>query len=84
MPAAELAARRFIPVAGGQQAIEIGGVPTTVTQPSRVFDSQRQVYVDPPAPQGGGKPAVTPRAEYKKMPKGARYVVPDGQTYVKG
>ena len=82
--AAESAARRFIPVAGGQQVLEIGGLPTTVTQPSRVFDSQRQVYVDPPAPQGAGKPAVTPRAEYDKMPKGARYVGPDGQTYVKG
>jgi len=81
--AAESASRRFIPVAGGQQVLEIGGLPTTVTQPSRVFDSQRQVYVDPPAPQGGG-PKATPRAEYDKMPKGARYVGPDGQTYVKG
>ena len=82
--AAELAARRFIPVAGGQQALEIGGLPTTVTQPSRVFDSSRGIYIDPPAPQGGGKPAVTPRAEYEKLPKGAKYVGPDGQTYVKG
>lgn len=81
--AAELAARRFIPVAGGQQVLEIGGQPTTVTQPSRVFDSTRGIYVDPPAPQGG-KPGVTPRAEYEKMPKGAKYVGPDGQTYVKG
>jgi hypothetical protein len=81
--AAESAARRFIPVAGGQQVLEIGGLPTTVTQPSRVFDSARGVYVDPPAPQGG-KPAVTPRAEYEKLPKGAKYVGPDGQTYVKG
>ena len=59
--AAELAARRFIPVAGGQQVVEIGGLPTTVTQPSRVFDQNRGIYVDPPAPRPSGI-AGDPRA----------------------
>ena len=59
--AAEAAARRYLPVAGGQQVVEIGGLPTTVTQPSRVFDIQSGRYVDPPAPQGGGI-ALDPRA----------------------
>jgi hypothetical protein len=29
-------------------------------------------------------PQVTPRAEYDKMSKGAKYVGPDGKTYIKG
>jgi len=71
--AAELAARRFIPVAGGQQVLEIGGLPTTVTQPSRVFDSTRGVYVDPPAPQGG-KPAMTQAPKAGEVRGGFRYM----------
>jgi hypothetical protein len=71
--AAELAARRFIPVAGGQQVLEIGGLPTTVTQPSRVFDSTRGVYVDPPAPQSG-KPAMTQAPKAGEVRSGYRYM----------
>ena len=71
--AAELAARRFIPVAGGQQVLEIGGLPTTVTQPSRVFDSTRGIYVDPPAPQGG-KPAMTQAPKAGEVRSGYRYM----------
>lgn len=37
------------------------------------------------AQEAGGKATQpTPRAEYDKMAKGARYVGPDGKTYVKG
>lgn len=39
---------------------------------------------DAGAAGGAGAPKVTPKAEYDKMPKGARYVGPDGKTYVKG
>lgn len=73
--AAEAAARRFIPVAGGQQVVEIGGQPTTVTQPSRVFDIQGGRYVDPPAPQGaGGKPAQTQAPKAGEVRQGYRYM----------
>jgi hypothetical protein len=72
--AAEAAARRYLPVAGGQQVVEIGGLPTTVTLPSRVFDIQGGRYVDPPAPQGGGKPAQTQAPKAGEVRQGYRYM----------
>ena len=60
-------------MAGGQQVLEIGGLPTTVTQPSRVFDSTRGVYVDPPAPQSG-KPAMTQAPKAGEVRSGFRYM----------
>jgi hypothetical protein len=81
------AAPRFTVVPGGQEVREVNGIPMTVTVPARVLNNQTGQFVD--APQGGaaaaqGGAAVTPKAEYDKLPKGARYVGPDGKTYVKG
>jgi hypothetical protein len=81
--AAEASARRFMPVPGGQTVENIGGMPTTVKAPDRVFDALSGKFVDA-QPAQAAKPAVTPKAEYEQMPKGARYIGPDGKTYIKG
>lgn len=80
--AAEAGARRFTVVPGGQEVQEIGGMPTTIKKPDRVFNNATGTFVEQPGQQTG--PTATPRAEYDKLPKGARYVGPDGKTYVKG
>lgn len=80
--AAEAGARKFTVVPGGQEVQEIGGMPTTIKRPDRVFNNATGTFVEQPGQQSG--PTATPRAEYDKMPKGARYVGPDGKTYVKG
>lgn len=80
--AAEASARRFTVVPGGQETVEIGGMPTVVKRPDRVLENATGRFIDEPT--GGGKPQVTSRAEYDKLPKGARYTGPDGKTYVKG
>lgn len=37
-----------------------------------------------PAPGAAAKPvAITPRPEYDKLPKGSKYIGPDGRTYIK-
>lgn len=43
-------------------------------------------FVSPGEVQGapGTKPGATTKEEYEKLPKGARYVAPDGKTYIKG
>jgi hypothetical protein len=81
--AAEAGAKRFIPVPGGQTVENVGGMPTTVKAPDRVFDAQSGKFVDAQPAQAAAS-AVTPKAEYDKMPKGARYTGPDGKTYIKG
>lgn len=72
--AAEAAARRFIPVAGGQQVVEIGGLPQVVTQPSRVFDTQTQRMVTEAPQGGGGKPAQTQAPKAGEVRQGYRYM----------
>lgn len=72
--AAEAAARRFIPVAGGQQVVEIGGQPTTVTQPSRVFDAQTRQFINEAPQGGGGKPAQTQAPKAGEVRQGYRYM----------
>ena len=51
-----------------------------------LLDNQTGAFVRPTAGgdkgQTGGTPP-TPKAEYDKLPKGAKYVGPDGKTYVK-
>jgi hypothetical protein len=86
LSAAEASARRYIPVAGGQQVKDINGLPQVVTSPASVFDAQTGRYVEtqPAGAANIGAPTTTPRSEYDKMPKGARYVGPDGKTYTKG
>jgi hypothetical protein len=73
-------ANRYTVVPGGSGVDPASG--QIVREPSQVLDNQSGQFVQ----QGGqaAAPKVTPRADYDKLPKGARYVGPDGKTYVKG
>lgn len=57
----------------------------TVIRGGQALMNNQTGEVTYPGQGTGGKPTsqVTPKAEYDKMPKGARYVGPDGKTYVK-
>lgn len=82
--AAESAAKRYTVVPGGQEVVDSPTGPVTIKRPDRVFENATGKFLDAPAAGGGNAAAPpTPRAEYAKMPKGARYVGPDGQTYIK-
>ena len=52
---------------------------------TRLVDAAGNVVYDPTeATKLQNVQQVTPRAEYDKLPAGARYVGPDGKTYIKG
>lgn len=52
------------------------------TPPSTKADTGNNGAVK--SPQGGGLPRVTDKAAYDKLPRGARYIAPDGSTRTKG
>jgi hypothetical protein len=69
---------RYTPIRGGQVVGEGGQI---INVPDRVLDNQTGRYVE----QGAAQPAAgVTKAEYDKLPKGSRYVGPDGKTYTKG
>lgn len=76
-------AKRFTHIAGGQEVRMVNGMPITVKVPDSIFDQQTGQYSDAGAPKAPSTPQATPRAEYDKLPKGARYIGPDGKTYLK-
>lgn len=70
-----------------------GGIDPTTGQPrgaGAVILNKRTgqaQFVTPSEVQGtaaAAKPGTTTKEEYDKLPKGARYVAPDGKTYIKG
>jgi hypothetical protein len=72
---------RFTVVPGGSGVDPQTG--QVVREQSQVLDNQSGQFVH----QGQGSTAaarVTPRADYDKMPAGARYIGPDGKPYIKG
>lgn len=80
--AAEVRANPTVVVGGGMVEVPDGmGGAKYVTAPQRLVNriTGEEIGAKQPA-----KPAVTPKAEYDKMPKGARYTGPDGKPYIKG
>lgn len=77
--AARAAQPKFTPI---QLPDEIGEMGAVRRMGTALLNNQTGEIVNPGAQ--GAKQAVTPKAEYDKMPKGARYTGPDGKTYIKG
>lgn len=74
---------RQLVVPGGQQVID----GQLVHAPSQVYDPDTGKFIAPPSPAAApaaGAVAATPRSDYDKLPRGAKYIGPDGKQYIKG
>ena len=73
---------RYITTGAGQEWSPEGNAMRNV--PARIFDTQTRQYVD----QGDGQPSQSTKpvtkAEYDRLPKGAKYTSPNGSILIKG
>lgn len=80
----------YMGIAGGQQVIDVGGMPQVVTSAPMILN-RRTGEVRPATgqPVGGGQQMaqgpvkITSKAERDALPAGAQYIAPNGQIYTK-
>lgn len=86
-------ANKYTVVPGGQEIQIVGGLPTPITRPAMVLDNQTGRFVDQVGGSGqtqqaqqqtaNGPARITTKAEHDALPKGTRYIAPDGQILIK-